>query len=202
MLMRICNPRTSSAAIKLIKQNRLRKFARRAAVYRGFLIYFIFDLRNMEKKFVDIEKILKEKANRLYRWLPGFAIGWLKHKLHEAEINDAMHRLRNDYGLDFNKKALDILGAKVESLNTENVPKTGNVTVASNHPLGGLDGMALIKAVGELRPDVHFFVNDILKNVTNYGDVFVAVNKLGAASTKSLRTMEDIFRQGGAVLIF
>jgi len=56
--------------------------------------------------------------------------------------------------------------------------------------------------VGDVRPDVHFFVNDILKNLKNYGDVFVAVNKLGATSTRSLRTIEDIFRTGGAILIF
>lgn len=154
------------------------------------------------KKFIDIEKILREKAYKLYRWLPGFAINWLKRKLHEAEINDAMVKLKDDKGLDFNRKALDILEAKVQSINYENIPLTGNVTIAANHPLGGLDGMALIKAVGEIRPDVHFFVNDILKNVSNYGDVFVAVNKLGAASAGSLRTMEEIFRQGGAVLIF
>lgn len=154
------------------------------------------------KKFIDIEKILKEKAYKLYKWLPGFAINWLKKKLHEQEINDAMVKLKNDQGLDFNRKALDILEAKVETVNPQNIPVTGNVTIAANHPLGGLDGMALIKAVGEIRPDVHFFVNDILKNITNYGDVFVAVNKLGAASARSLRTMEDIFRQGGAVLIF
>ena len=154
------------------------------------------------KKFIDIEKILKEKAYKLYKWLPGFAINWLKRKLHEQEINDAMVKLKNDQGLDFNRKALEILEAKVETVNPQNIPVTGNVTIAANHPLGGLDGMALIKAVGEIRPDVHFFVNDILKNITNYGDVFVAVNKLGAASAKSLRTMEDIFRQGGAVLIF
>ncbi len=154
------------------------------------------------KKFVDVEKVLKEKAYKLYRWLPRFAISWLKKKLHEAEINDAMVRLKDERGLDFNRKSLDILGAKVISVHAENVPAEGKITVVSNHPLGGLDGMALIKAVGEIRPDVSFFVNDILKNVTNYGDVFVAVNKVGTVSTKSLRTMEDVFRSGGAVLIF
>lgn len=154
------------------------------------------------KKFIDVEKVLKEKAYKLYKWLPRFAINWLKRKLHEDEINAAMIQLKDDKGLDFNRKALDILEAKVESVNAQNVPLTGNVTIAANHPLGGLDGMALIKAIGEIRPDVHFFVNDILKNVTNYGDVFIAVNKLGAASAGSLRTMEQIFRQGGAVLIF
>lgn len=155
-----------------------------------------------QKKFVDVEKILKEKAYKLYRWLPGFAIGWLKRKLHEGEINAAMVKLHNDKGLDFNRKALEILEAKVESVNPHLIPTTGNVTIAANHPLGGLDGMALIKAVGDVRNDVHFFVNDVLKNISNYGDVFIAVNKLGAASAGSLRTMEEIFRLGGAVLIF
>ncbi|MCC6370832.1 MAG: 1-acyl-sn-glycerol-3-phosphate acyltransferase, partial [Bacteroidia bacterium] len=154
------------------------------------------------KKFIDVEKILKEKAYKLYRWLPRFAINWLKRKLHEDDINNAMSVLKDKRGLDFNTKALDMIKARVESVHPENIPATGNVTVAGNHPLGGLDGMALIKAVGEVRPDVHFFVNDILKSIHNYGDVFVAVNKLGAASAGSLRTMEEIFRQGGAVLIF
>lgn len=155
-----------------------------------------------EDKFVNIEKILKEKASGLYRWLPGFAVNWLKRKLQEDQINEAMHLLRHDKGLEFNRKALDLLGAKVVSVNAHLIPKTENVTIAANHPLGGLDGMALIKAVGEVRPDVHFFVNDILKNVSNYGDVFIAVNKLGAASAGSLRTMDSVFRKGGAVLIF
>ena len=155
-----------------------------------------------QNKFIDIEKILQEKSYKLYRWLPGFAIRWLKRKLHEEEINATMWKLRDEKGLAFNAKGLAEIGTKVESINPQNVPVNGNVTVVSNHPLGGLDGMALIKAVGEIRPDVYFFVNDILKNITNYGEVFVPVNKIGAASAKSLRTMEDIFRQGGAVLIF
>jgi putative hemolysin len=62
--------------------------------------------------------------------------------------------------------------------------------------------MALIKAVGEVRPDVRFFVNDVLKNLKNYGDIFVAVNKLGVVSAKSLRIMEEVFRSSAAVLIF
>ncbi len=155
-----------------------------------------------KKKFIDIDKLLREKATKVYRWLPRFAINWLKRKLHEEEINHAMNVLKDERGLEFNKKGLAMLGAKVEAVHAENVPLTEHVTIAANHPLGGLDGMALIKAVGEIRPDVHFFVNDILKNITNYGDVFVAVNKLGAASAGSLRTMEQIFREGGAVLIF
>lgn len=154
------------------------------------------------KKFIDVEKILKEKAYKLYRWLPRFVINWLKKKLHENEINHAMEVLKDDEGLEFNRKALDMLGVKVHSSNIDLVPKTGSIIIAANHPLGGLDGMSLIKSVGEVRPDVRFFVNDILKNLKNYGEVFVAVNKVGASSTRSLRTMEDVFMTNCAVLFF
>lgn len=154
------------------------------------------------KKFIDVEKILKEKAYKLYRWLPRFAIKWLKKKLHENEINHAMDVLKDDEGLEFNRKGLEMLGAKVESVHSELIPKTGSIIIAANHPLGGLDGMALIKSVGEIRPDVRFFVNDILKNLKNYGEIFVAVNKVGASSTKSLRTMEEVFMTECAVLFF
>jgi 1-acyl-sn-glycerol-3-phosphate acyltransferase len=154
------------------------------------------------KKFIDVEKVLQEKAYKLYRWLPRFAINWLKRKLHEDDINEAMVHLKDDEGLEFNRKGLEKLGAKVESVNSELVPKTGSVIIAANHPLGGLDGMALIKSVGDIRPDVRFFVNDILKNLKNYGEIFVAVNKVGASSTKSLRTMEEVFMTECAVLFF
>lgn len=154
------------------------------------------------KKFIDVEKILKEKAYKLYRWLPRFAINWLKKKLHEDDINAAMEHLKDDVGLEFNRRGLDKLGAKVESVNAEFVPKTGSIVIVSNHPLGGLDGMALIKAVGEVRPDVRFFVNDVLKNLKNYGEIFVAVNKLGASSARSLRVMEEVFRTESALLLF
>ena len=153
-------------------------------------------------KFIDVEKILKQKAYKLYKWLPRFALNWLKKKLHEDEINSTMLYLENYGGLEFNSEGLKLLGASVESVNGHFIPKTGRVTVASNHPLGGLDGMALIKAVGEVRPDVRFLVNDVLKNLKNYGDVFVPVNKVGATSAASLRLMEELFRSDNAILIF
>lgn len=154
------------------------------------------------KKFIDVELILKTKAYKLYKWLPRFAINWLKKKLHEDDINHAMETLKDEEGLEFNRKGLDMLGAKVESKNNELIPKTGSIIIAANHPLGGLDGMALIKSVGEVRPDVRFFVNDILKNLKNYGEIFVAVNKVGASSAGSLRTMEEVFKTECAVLFF
>lgn len=155
-----------------------------------------------DPKFIDVAKILKEKVPRVERWLPGFTINWLKRKLHEEDINAAMAVMKDLYGLEFNAKALEILGAKIETVNPHHIPTDQRIIVASNHPLGGLDGMALINAVGQIRPDVRFLVNDVLKNLKNFGDVFVGVNKIGSNSAKSLRTMDEVLRSDDAVLIF
>lgn len=155
-----------------------------------------------QKKFIDVSKVIAEKAPKLKKWMPKFALVWLKNKLHEDEINQLMHELKDEYGLEFNKKGLEKFGAKIETINQELVPKTGGIIVAANHPLGGLDGMALIKAVGDVRKDVRFVVNDVLDNLKNYGDVFVGVNKITSTSARSLRVMENILISEDAVIFF
>lgn len=155
-----------------------------------------------DKKFIDVSKVLSERAPGLKKWLPRFVLNWLKRKLHEDDINHIMNAIQDYFGLEYNKRGLAMLGANIEAVNAHHVPVTGGIIVAANHPLGGLDGMALVKTVGDIRPDVHFVVNDVLKNLKNYGDVFVGVNKLGAASTKSLRNMENVFMTTDAVLFF
>jgi putative hemolysin len=154
------------------------------------------------KKFIDVEKVLREKATTLYKILPRFAINWLKRKLHEDEINEGMIYLSQFHELEFNAEVLKYFNVTVEVHGVENLPKTGGVIIAANHPLGGMDGMALIKAIGDVRRDVRFIVNDILKNIKNYGNVFVGVNKVGGQSRNSLQMVEQIYSTEAAILIF
>ena len=155
-----------------------------------------------QEKFIDIDKVLKEKAPGLKKWLPGIALKWLKNKLHEEEINIVMHELKDVYGVDFNNGVIERLGAKIESINAHNIPKSGGVILAANHPLGGLDGMAFVKTIAEVRPDIHFVVNDVLKNLKNYGDVFIGINKIKTTSPTSLRTIESILMTDEAIGFF
>ncbi len=155
------------------------------------------------KKYIDVEKVLREKLKGKFKFLPNFLVLWLKNKLHEDEINAGMVHLDKFEGLTFNKEVLKFFNVKVECYGLENVPKSGGIIVASNHPLGGLDGMALIQAVGDVREDVRFIVNDVLKNIKNYGDVFVGVNKVGNVKSRgSLQTVEQVYSTESAILIF
>jgi putative hemolysin len=154
------------------------------------------------KKFIDIKKILREKAPTTYKLMPGFFIKWLQRKLHEEEINRGMEYLGQFEGLKHNEEILKYLKIDVVVTNAHHIPKNESVIFASNHPLGGLDGMALIKAVGEVRPDVRFIVNDILRNLKNFGDIFVGVNKVGNSSRHALSTIEEVYASNAAILIF
>jgi putative hemolysin len=153
-------------------------------------------------KFIDVDKVLREKAPGLRKWLPKPVVGWLKRKIHEKDINEIMFALKDVYGVEFNNRGLEMLGAKIVSHNSHHIPKEGGIILAANHPLGGLDGMAFVKTIAEVRPDIHFVVNDVLKNLKNYGDVFIGINKIRTTSPTSLRTIESVLLTEDAIGFF
>jgi putative hemolysin len=94
------------------------------------------------------------------------------------------------------------VNAKITFSGLENVPTTGACIIASNHPLGGIDGMALLQIVGKVRKDLSFLVNDILTQLVNFGKLFVPVNKVGATSAQNLRRIDEIYANDGVTMIF
>lgn len=156
----------------------------------------------MSEKYIDVEKVLKEKAPKFYRIIPRFLVSWIKKILHEEDINNGMRLFGHLKDLEFNDSVLKYLEARVEVHGIEHIPAKGSVIIASNHPLGGLDGMALIKAVSEKRKDIKFIVNDILLKLENYSGIFVGVNKLGNTPKSALLEVEKIFASDNAILFF
>ena len=65
--------------------------------------------------------------------------------------------------LDYALNALGIDIAINEEALLDEIPKTGPVLVVANHPLGGLEGMAIAKVVGKYRPDLRVLTNEILR---------------------------------------
>ena len=90
----------------------------------------------------------------------------------------------------------------VQLVGEEQIPKTGGVILASNHPLGGMDGIAFMHAVGKIRPDIRFLVNDLLMTFDNFEPIFVPVNKHGRNSKEANQRIEEVYANGHAVLIF
>jgi len=156
----------------------------------------------MSNKFIDIEKVITDKNPALIRWMPSFLLSYIKRVVHEDWLNEVVDKTKHLQGIDFATGVLSEFQVDVELIGTERVPKTGGVILAANHPLGGIDGIAMIHAIGQIRPDVRFLVNDVLMNIKNFHPIFVPVNKFGKNSQKAAFLIEEAYAEGYAVLIF
>jgi putative hemolysin len=156
----------------------------------------------LQKPFIDIEQVLKNKNATLHRWLPGFAISYIKRIVHEKEINSVMAKIGHLQGIDFVNALIGEFGIEVSLTGAENIPLEEPVIFASNHPLGGMDGVAFFFSVGKYRTDIRFIVNYILTNIKNFEPMFVPVNKHGANSREVSKLIEQTYEGEHAVLVF
>lgn len=156
----------------------------------------------MAEKFIDIEKVLAEKNPRLLRWMPGFVLRYLKRIVHEDELNEMIEENKDVYGNDFCVNIIKRFGINIKSIGLENIPVSGGAIFASNHPLGGFDGMAIVQEAYKVRHDIKFVVNDILLNINSVKGMFVGVNKHGTNTKESLEDLNKLFESDQAVFVF
>jgi putative hemolysin len=155
----------------------------------------------ISRNIIDIKRVIAGKNPALVRMLPGFIINYLKRVIHQTELNTAMYDNRDKQGLDFVDAMLLEFGAKISTEGLENIPRQGRYLIASNHPLGGLDGVALMGVVGKVRKDIIFPVNDLLMNLPNISELFIPVNKLGS-NAGNVNIFEDSFASDKTILYF
>ena len=134
--------------------------------------------------------------------MPGFIISYLKRVAHQEDINDFIRRHGHRQEFDFVDAIIDEFGAHVKVAGIENIPKTGGCIFAANHPLGGLDAMALVQIVGRTRKDIRFIVNDILLQLKNLKGIFIGVNKHGKNTPDIYANLDELYASGSGVLIF
>ena len=124
-------------------------------------------------KFVDIEKLIEEKNPKLAKWLPGFAVRYLKKTIHEDETTEFMERTQDFETYEFVEEIIRYLNIKVNIQGLENIPKNEGAILVANHPLGGMDAISILHKIKHIRTDVKFIVNDILLHLHNLESIFV-----------------------------
>ena len=129
---------------------------------------------------IDIEKIIGEKAPKFANKIPRFVFRYIKKILHQDDINGLLLRANGISGLPFVTEVMKEFNTGVITEGLDHIKDEGRYIIAANHPIGGLDGIALIDTVGKIRPDVITPVNDFLLFVPNLRPLFIPVNKLGS----------------------
>ncbi|MCQ2342884.1 MAG: 1-acyl-sn-glycerol-3-phosphate acyltransferase [Paludibacteraceae bacterium] len=79
---------------------------------------------------------------------------------------------------------------------------TNRYVFASNHPLGGLDGIILLLVLHNMGYDVRAIVNDLLLHITPIRGLFVPVNKVGAQAREYVTLQRDLWESEHSILTF
>lgn len=151
---------------------------------------------------IDIEDIIARKNPVLLRLLPLPVLQYIKRIVHQEEFNRFLQLTRNEYAHDFVTAALTNFQIQVITEGLENIPKEGGCIVVCNHPLGGIDGIAVMKEIGAVRKDIKALVNDILMNLENLNSLLVPINKHGKNGADTVKYIDQVYASNECVIVF
>ena len=153
----------------------------------------------------DIRAILREKAPKAH--VPDFLIRYLERIVHVKQMNAFLHKNPDLEGYDFIRRVLDeelCCTASIDGI--ENIPTDSKpVIFASNHPLGGLDGMIIAQMIHESRKEkreLKVIVNELLMFIKPIAGLWAPVNKTGSLSKEQVLQQQAMWESGTDVLTF
>jgi len=158
------------------------------------------------EKTIDLEKILKSKMGSKAKWIPRPLVWWLKHIVHQDEVNKYLWESRHLKGTEWLEECVRYLDATLDIVGEENLPAKDDgrlYTFVSNHPLGGEDGVALGAIIGRHYDGrFRYLVNDLLMNLPGLAPVCIPINKTGNQSRDFPKMVEAGFKSDNHMLMF
>ncbi|WP_102407176.1 1-acyl-sn-glycerol-3-phosphate acyltransferase [Parabacteroides bouchesdurhonensis] len=154
-------------------------------------------------KKIDIRQVLQEKAPSAASKIPDFIVNYLIRTVHQDELNDILTRYHEEQGVDFMKQLIGYFDLSFDLIGKDNIPDSGRYIFASNHPLGGLDGICLSALIGEqFKGNIRYLVNDLLLYIDNLKSIFVPVNKHGAQGKRNAMLIEEAYASDHQIITF
>ena len=126
---------------------------------------------NIEKEIIKKFPTLSSKSPMLKKSL--FKIA--QKIIHEDKINEFLENNKHLDGFEFVEAVLDYFkfDFSYASNDIENIPSTGRVVIISNHPLGALDALSLLKLISKVRKDVKIVANDFLTDIKSLDSLLI-----------------------------
>ena len=157
---------------------------------------------------IDVEAEIKKKFPKIdleSSFINKSLIKIAKRIVHQDYINEFLEKNAHKKGFEFVDAVLDHFDFdyKVSSNDIQNIPSSGKVVIVANHPLGGLDGLCLLKLVGQVRKDVKIVANDFLGGIDNLDSLFIQIDNFkNRQSKKDIKAIYDCINNEEAVIIF
>lgn len=163
-------------------------------------------MNSITEKTIDISDILRGKMGSKAKFVPSPLVKWLKHIVHQDEVNKYLWDSRHLTGVEWLEDCMRYLDMTLEIVGKENLPDKDDgklYTFVSNHPLGGEDGVALGAVIGRHNDGrFRYLVNDLLMNLPGLAPLCIPINKTGSQSRSFPAMVEAGFRSDNHMLMF
>ncbi len=135
---------------------------------------------------------------------------WLLDNMIGVAKMNALYQHYNMQGLEkeaFIDRFIDIMKIELSGLEEvqNRIPKEGPVVIASNHPFGGVEGVILARAIGEVRPDIKVLANKSLRIFDEIKNYFIFTNPLVKKDPTNAPSLRQCIRHvddGNCLLLF
>lgn len=157
---------------------------------------------------ISLEAVIEQQYPGLQQRKPLIGktlLQFLRYICHESEFKQFAQTYPHVEGFDFVEQVLDYFDFTFRLKDNQRVriPAQGRVVIIANHPIGSLDGLALLKMVGEIRRDVKAVANEILYALEPLRSLLLPVDNMGRRSGKEqLRAIRNHLNNEGAIIIF
>jgi putative hemolysin len=151
---------------------------------------------------IDIKQVIASKSAKLSRWLPGFVIRWFQGFVHQDDLNHILSKYHGYGGTDFASNVIEEMQCAIHVINKDNIPNKGHVVVVANHPMAGLDALALFSEVGKIKKSVKIIANDVLAHIPQFKENFIPVNKFGKKAKDSMVMVDQAYASGEMMIVF
>ena len=156
---------------------------------------------------IDAQKILHEvypdlASSKQYQLL----LKLVKTLVHEDDFNHFISTHQHLRGFAFLDKLLQYFECsyQVNSESYDHIPADGRLLVVANHPIGTLDGLALVKLIKSVRPDVRIVANQVLQHMEPLQSIFLPIDIMSGKKIykAAYQAMLDALEQEEAVIVF
>ncbi|MCF8474847.1 MAG: lysophospholipid acyltransferase family protein [Emcibacter sp.] len=123
----------------------------------------------------------------------------------EKDFYDFSQKYPYAQGLDFIDLVMDYFDFDVTIAEQERarIPAKGRVIIVANHPIGSLDGLALLRLISHVRRDVKIVSNEHLRAIKPIKNLIFPVDNMKNSTTRhQITAISDYLNNDGAVIIF
>jgi len=157
----------------------------------------------------DLNEILEKQGGEKYRKYSAKTkktiASILGKVLYVDKVNNFFATYNNPGGDIFLESAFEHFGYEyiISDEDKVKIPKEGRLIITSNHPLGGLDGVALLKAIRDVRSDTKVLANNVLSLMPNTEEIFLPVDVFNKKTARdNILKISEALKNEEALLFF